>query len=332
LADVSIVDFGSFLPATRVPASYFFPNGDPLAGNPLLRAPDYRHHVQPDERAAEMIAAAARPMFERIGVTPASVDVLITNVLLPDNPITGSGAEAAHLLGCNPATIIDLHNGGCAAFPYMLKLAKALMDDDSPRSALLCTVQNGAGKLCALPESRKRAQSAIPGDGCGVAYVVAGERPSPVLAVATSNIPASALDMGLASSDGRKYWEPGLSELGIAMNTSNLQHILEHGNSIVPSLVTELCHRVGITPAEIDLLVTNQPNRIFLDNWRKALGIDPARHLDTFDRFGNLMSATVAVTLDDALRRGAVRAGDLVVVAGFAHAGDFSAAAAFRWA
>jgi 3-oxoacyl-[acyl-carrier-protein] synthase-3 len=44
------------------------------------------------------------------------------------------------------------------------------------------------------------------------------------------------------------------------------------------------------------------------------------------------MSATVAVTLDDALRRGAVRAGDLVVVAGFAHAGDFSAAAAFRWA
>ncbi|WP_249375581.1 hypothetical protein [Streptomyces sp. I05A-00742] len=38
-------------------------------------------------------------------------------------------------------------------------------------------------------------------------------------------------------------------------------------------------------------MVTNQPNRIFLKNWRGALGLPAERHLGTFDRFGNLYGA-----------------------------------------
>ncbi|WP_245766751.1 3-oxoacyl-[acyl-carrier-protein] synthase III C-terminal domain-containing protein [Streptomyces colonosanans] len=79
------------------------------------------------------------------------------------------------------------------------------------------------------------------------------------------------------------------------------------------------------------MLVTNQPNRIFLKNWRQALKLDEAQHLDTFDRYGNLYGAAVPVTLDRAARAGALRDGDLVVMSGFAHAGDFAAAAAVRW-
>jgi 3-oxoacyl-[acyl-carrier-protein] synthase III len=332
MSHVSVVDFGSYLPANQVAVDYFFEGGDPLADSALLRAPQFRHHVAAEERAAEMIEAAALPMFERLGLEPnGNVDLLITNVLLPDNPIMGSGAEAAHRLGCTPATILDLHNGGCASFPYMLKLAQALMHDGSIRSALLCTVQNGAGKLCALPHARTQPQSAVPGDGCGVAYVVAGESPSPVLGVRLRNTPSSARDMRLGSPDGRKYWEPGTSELALSVNVSNLKGILEHGNSVVPELVSEVCDAIGATTDDIDMLVTNQPNRVFLRNWREALGIDAEHHLDSFDRFGNLMSASVPVTLDHALRAGALHDGALVLVAGFAHAGDFAAAAAIRW-
>lgn len=213
----------------------------------------------------------------------------------------------------------------------MLKVAQALVGTGAAHAALLCMVQNGAGKLCALPEARKHPQSAVPGDGCGVAYVVAGDSPAPVLGVRTRSTPSSALDMGIASPDERKYWQPGMSELGIAMNTERLAQILEHGNAVVPMLVSELCEEIGAVPGDIDLLVTNQPNRIFLANWRDALGIATSRHLDTFDRYGNLMTASVPVTLDDALRAGKLRDGDLVVTAGFAHAGDFAAAAAIRW-
>lgn len=330
---VSVVDFGSYLPERKVDIDFFFGEigGDPLASSPLLRAPKERHHVERDERAAEMIEKAARPMFERLGIEPeGNVDLLISNVLLPDFPITGHGAEAAHRLGVNPEWIIDLHNSGCGSFGYMLKIARQLIGSGAAEGALLCTVQNGAGRLCALPGARTKPQSAVPGDGCGVAYVRRGEE-SPVLAVETRNDPASAQDMYIGSPDGRKYWEPGESELSIEFNAENLKDILARGNSLVPEVVTAVCEQIEAQPTDIDVLVTNQPNRVYLRNWREAIGLEPDRHLDTFDRYGNLLCAGVPVTLDHAIRAGDVKDGDLVVVAGFAHAGDFASAAAFRW-
>lgn len=96
-------------------------------------------------------------------------------------------------------------------------------------------------------------------------------------------------------------------------------------------MITDLCRRLGVATGDIDVLVTNQPNRTFLRNWREALQLPAERHLNTFDQYGNLFGAAIPITLDRAIRSGQVKDGDLVVVGGFAHAGDFAGAAAVRW-
>ncbi len=330
MAAIGIRDLGSYMPALCVgPDSPSGGEGEP-APSPLLQPPQSRRQVA-GERAGELVERAARPMFERLGLDPAeSVDLLLTNVLLPDNPITGCGAEAAARLGCRPGSIVDLHNGGCGSFPYMVELAGALMSEAGPRRALLCNVQNTAGQVFAQPRVRTRRHAMNAGDGCGVAYLELGGR-SPVLATASRHDPAAAADMGLQAADGRRYWEPGAGEVDISFSSERVKEIVASGNRLVPEVVEEVCAAAGTTPGEIDVLITNQPNRLFLRNWRKALGIEPARHLDTFDRFGNLYGAALPVTLEHAVREGKVHSEDLVVTAGFAHAGDFAAAAAFRW-
>ncbi|MFD5556929.1 3-oxoacyl-ACP synthase III family protein [Streptomyces sp. NPDC127068] len=331
---VGVVDFGSFLPETVVGTDFFVdPDApaDPLAGLALFRLPPTRHHVAPRERAADMIAKAARPVFERLDRPPAgNVDVLITNVLLPDELFTGIGAEAAQLLGVEPEWIVDLHNGGCASFMYMMELARKIMADGTARTALIANVQNSAGQVFAQPDVRTQSHAPIPGDGCGVAYLEVGA-PSPILGVRTRNVPAHARDLGLVTPDRRKYWEPGTGQMDIRFDPEKTTEIMERGNTLVPELVAELLKDLAVTSEEIDVLVTNQPNRIFLKNWREALGLPPERHPDTFDRFGNLYGAAVPVTLDRAARTGGLADGDLVVMSGFAHAGDFAAAAAVRW-
>ena len=85
-------------------------------------------------------------------------------------------------------------------------------------------------------------------------------------------------------------------------------------------------------PSDVDLLVTNQPNRVFLRNWREALELPAERHVDTFDECGNLFGAGIPVNFDRAdLRRSGRRPVTLVLMAAFAHAGDFAGAAAIRW-
>ncbi|WP_418303256.1 3-oxoacyl-[acyl-carrier-protein] synthase III C-terminal domain-containing protein [Mycobacterium kansasii] len=70
---------------------------------------------------------------------------------------------------------------------------------------------------------------------------------------------------------------------------------------------------------------------MFLRNWREALELADERHLDTFDACGNLFGAGIPVNLDRAITTGRVAAGAVVMMAGFAHAGDFAGAAAMRW-
>jgi 3-oxoacyl-[acyl-carrier-protein] synthase-3 len=331
LLPLGIVGVESYLPANEVRLDFFFGDGPvPLARSPLLRPPEVRRHVRRGERASAMIEQAARPLFARLGLTP-EVDLLVTNVLLPDIPITGSGAEAAALLGCSPPWIIDLHNGGCGSFPYMLKLAKALVDAGEVRTALLCNVQNAAGQVFSQPDVRTRAHALTAGDACAVTYLRAGEGAS-VLAVAVRNDPGSARDMGLDLPDGRRYWEAGACQIDIRFDEAHGEAIIERGNRLVPAVVRDVLEQIGAGPQDIDVLVTNQPNRIFLRNWRQELGVPPERHVDTFDELGNLYGAGAPVTLAHAARSGRLRPGQLVVVAGFAHAGDFAAAAAIRWA
>ncbi|OLF10440.1 3-oxoacyl-ACP synthase [Actinophytocola xinjiangensis] len=331
---VSLVDLGSYLPDAEIGLEFFFGEDlpdDPMSRSPVFKQPTTRRHVAPGDRAAEMIRDAAAPMFARRGIDPAgNVDVLITNVLLPDALFTGCGAETAELLGCTPEWIIDLHNGGCASFPYMLKLARTIIGSGQARTALVCNVQNAAGQVFAQPGVRTSAHAAAPGDGCGVAYLTEGGH-SPILGVETRNSPGFAMDLGPATSDGRKFWEPGAGELDVRFAEEKTAEIIARGNALVPEMVTDLCKRIDLSPDDIDVLITNQPNRIFLRTWRDALGLEPERHLDTFDALGNLYGAGAPVTFAQAVRDGQVRDGDLVVVAGFAHAGDFAAAAAVRW-
>ncbi|NJQ07292.1 3-oxoacyl-ACP synthase III family protein [Streptomyces lonarensis] len=331
---VSLMEVASYLPPRRIDTQWFLDQqGEdaPMAGHDMFGPPSHRHHVDREETAADMIEQAARTLLDRIGPDEAArIDTVITNVLLPDLPFTGSGAETSHRLGLRPDWVLDAHNGGCASFVHMLRLARALIGSGQANAALLCNVQNGAGTVMAQSRVRTLPEAMIPGDGCGVGYVTASAR-SPVLSVRTRNLGEYSRDCGLTLSDGRRYWEPGESQMHVGFTPGKVADIVERGNRLVPEVVREVCDDLGSGPEDVDLLVTNQPNRVFLRQWQERLGIDAKRHPDTFDRFGNLFGAGVPVTLDHVLREDGIADDSLLVLAGFAHAGDYAGAAAIRW-
>jgi 3-oxoacyl-[acyl-carrier-protein] synthase-3 len=137
--------------------------------------------------------------------------------------------------------------------------------------------------------------------------------------------------MDAAGADGRRYWEPGFEPLSIRFTEKRVASIIERGNRLVPDMVARACDAARVRVANIDLLVTNQPNAIFVRNWSEALELPPERHHDTFDRYGNLFGAALPINIDDALRSGKLRPGMLLALGGFAHAGDYAGAAVVRW-
>ncbi|MEU0132169.1 MULTISPECIES: 3-oxoacyl-[acyl-carrier-protein] synthase III C-terminal domain-containing protein [unclassified Streptomyces] len=329
---VSLTDVGSYLPERSVDTSFYTGEAVPGTDGAMFGPPALRRHAAPGETATDMVVKAARPMLERRRANgDGPVDVVLTNVALPDRAFTGAGADIVARLGLDPAPewILDVHNSGCASFVYLMKIGRSLIASGQARTALICCVQNMAGQLFARPEVRGRKHAAVPGDGAGVGFLTAGDE-SPILDVVSYHGVEYANDMTLGV-DSRRYWEPGEGEIDIGFTDSKVKAIVERGNQLVPQVTRDLCERLDTPSTDIDVLITNQPNRMFLSNWHEALGLKPERHLDTFDKYGNLFGAGIPVTLAEARDEGRIARGDLVVLSGFAHAGDFAGAAAVRW-
>jgi 3-oxoacyl-[acyl-carrier-protein] synthase-3 len=330
---VSLLDVSTYLPGEPIGAEYYarFAGSDDLRDNVMFRAPRFRHHVAPEESAVDMVERAAAGIVDRHGPDVLSqVDVLITHTQLPDMPFYGGGGGVAHRLGMKPNWVIDLHNGGCAAFVLGLKLARQLLATGEGRTALIAVAQNSAGQIFEQPTIRRKAQAAVPGDGAAVGLVAVSDV-SPILDVECRTYGQYAGDMTIAVDPPRKWWQAGPGEGCIGFTDSKITKVLARGNRQVPEVAYAVCDRIGLAPKDIDLLVTNQPNRVFLRNWREALEVPAQRHRDTFDECGNLFAAGIPVNLDRAIIDGQVSKGDVVMMAAFAHAGDFAGAAAVRW-
>jgi 3-oxoacyl-[acyl-carrier-protein] synthase-3 len=331
--NVSLIDVSTYLPGEPVPADYYaqFAESDDLRDNVMFRAPKFRHHVGKDESAIDMIERATAGLIERHGEDVVSgVDVLMTHTQLPDIPIFGCGTGLADRLGMRPEWVFDLHNGGCVAFVLMMKLAKQLLASGAGSSALIAVASNTAGQVFDQETVRRKAQAAVPGDGAAVGLLTVSDR-SPILDIECRTYGEYAADMSAEFDPPRKYWEAGPGEGSVRFTEGKITKVLARGNRLVPEVSYAVCDRIGMKPKELDLLVTNQPNRVFLRNWREALELPPERHRDTFDECGNLFAAGIPINLDRAISEGQVNAGDVVMMSGFAHAGDFAGAAAVRW-
>ena len=330
---VSLVDVSTYLPGEPIGADYYaqFADSDDLRDNLMFRAPKFRHHVAEGETAIDMVERAAAGLIERHGQdTIADVDVLITHTQMPDMPFYGGGGGMAHRLGMKPNWVLDLHNGGCAAFVHALQVARQLLSSGAGHSALIAVAQNAAGQAFDQPTVRRKAQSSVPGDGAAVGLVTLSDE-SPILDVECRTYGEYAGDMTIVMDPPRKWWQAGPGEAYIGFTESKITKVLARGNRQVPEVAYAVCDRIGMQSKDLDLLVTNQPNRVFLRNWREALELPKERHVDTFDSCGNLFAAGIPINLDRAISDGTLKKGDVVMMAAFAHAGDFAGAAAVKW-
>ena len=93
---------------------------------------------------------------------------------------------------------------------------------------------------------------------------------------------------------------------------------------------TASLERAGLTPADVAIVVPHQANARILEAGLDGLGIPRDRVSLVIERYGNTSAASVPLALADALDRGRIHEGDVVLFVGFG-AGMAWASAAVRW-
>lgn len=284
-----------------------------------------RRYAAPDEAASDLAVHAARTALDAAGLDAADVDYLIVSTTTGDAPIPATAALVQHALGAHRAGCFDV-NIACSGFVTALALARALIALRPAARALVV----GTDVYSRFIDFDDRATSVLFGDGAGAAVVAAVDDGSGFLdldmvgggaAHELIEIPAGGSRLPASAAT--------LADRGHVLRMRGREvrdYVMDH----VPGVIDALLERCDHKAADVDHFVPHQANGMMVGELVDACGLTGAATHLPLDHSGNTGSASIAIALDEANRSGALRPGDLVLLAGFG-AGMAVAAGLLRW-
>ncbi len=257
---------------------------------------------------AALAIESGRRALEVAGVAPDRVGTLILCTTTPDQAIPATSAAVAGALGVVRGAM-DL-NAACAGFTYGLITAAALMSAGLGPVLLI-----GAETLSRVTNWHYRTNAFLFGDGAGAVVLEPVRGPGSLI----------GWDLGVDGS----LVDLLFAEHGSGMVMKGQEIFRRAVRATSESAKAALTH-AGVDPSEIALFVPHQANQRIMDAMAERIGIADERVASVISWTGNTSSASIPLSLIDAVDRGRLNDGDLVLMAGFG-AGMTWASVVWRW-
>ena len=279
------------------------------------------------ETNSSLGAEASLKALEMAGHRPEDVDQIIYATCSPDTLIPSTACWLQKKIGARKAWVVDL-NAACSGFIYGLVTAEQFVRSGHSKIVLVV----GSEVLSPFINWGDRSSCILFGDGGGAAVV---ERVSP-------KSKGRILSSYLASQGDLSelfYIPAGGSNLEITPDIYDQQlHKMQmNGREIFKIAVrtlTECALRTlearHMPVVRLDWLIPHQANLRIIEAVANRLGFPMERVLVNLDRYGNTSAATVPTALDEAVRDGRIRRGQLLLLDAFG-AGLTAGAVLLRW-
>ncbi len=285
-----------------------------------------RHVVGPGESIAGLAVDAGRRALAEAGVAPEEVELLILATATPEQPIPSTSAIIQPALGVTRAACFDI-SAACSGFLYALNIARQFIAGGEVSTAMVI----GAETLSRYTDYTDRGTCILFGDGAGAAVLTAAPAGEGVLRCAW-HTDGQYADF-IAMPGGGSRFPPNVKE----HIDARLPFIKMKGNEtfkVAVRSLTEVSQEVlagaGVTADQIDLFVPHQANKRIIDAVGDRLGVPPEKVYVNLERVGNTSAASIPLALREAVDRGVLKRGDLVLAAAFG-GGLTWAAALLRW-
>jgi len=99
--------------------------------------------------------------------------------------------------------------------------------------------------------------------------------------------------------------------------TMNGKEVYKFATREVPVVLEEALEQAGMTVDQVDWLLLHQANIRIIDTVAKRLKIPTEKILTNLKDYGNTSAASIPLALDEAVRSGQVKKGDVIACAGF---------------
>lgn len=262
-----------------------------------------RRIIADDETIADMAFYAAQNALEMSGIEPEQIDLILLATSSSSHFFPAAACQVQAKLGITNCPAFDL-SAACTGFIYALSVADQFIKAKTYKHILVI----GADALSRACDPADRGTLILFGDAAGAVVVGASEE-------------AGILSTHL-NADGR-YGDLLALPTGFNRPIGD-QWLTMAGNEVFRVAVTQLSQLVVDTleanqmdKSELDWLIPHQANLRIIKATAKKLAMPLDQVVITLDKHGNTSAATVPTALDEAVRDGRVKRGQILLLEAF---------------
>jgi len=272
-----------------------------------------RHRAAPGEVLSDFCAEASRQALEAAGLTAKELDTIIVATVTPDQPVPAMACILQRKIGAKKAAAWD-QNAGCSGWIYGLHIADGLIQSAKARNVLLV----GGDFLTRVADYTDRGTCVLFGDGSGATVLRATKADHGVL---SSTIRTDGEGENFIFMPGGGSSAPPGDPATAEKRLGFIKMMGGETFKVAVRSMTEVCKQVleesGFSASDVSWLVPHQANDRIITAVGERLGMPPERCVVNIERYGNTSAASIPIALDEAVRDGRVKKGDLVLFTAF---------------
>jgi 3-oxoacyl-[acyl-carrier-protein] synthase-3 len=264
-----------------------------------------RHIAARTDTASSMGTQAALKAIEAAGCDTEAIDFIIVATSTPDKIFPSTACliqERLNIHGCPAFDVV----AACAGFNYALGIADQYIRTGSAKLALVV----GSEVMSRIVDWNDRGTCILFGDGAGAVLLAADPKPG----IHSTHLRADGSYKDLLYTPNPVAHEkstdlPYMKMLGgevFKAAVSNLQQI-----------VTETLVANQLPDKAVDWLIPHQANMRIIKAVARKLNLSLDKVVITVDRHGNTSAASIPLALDEAVRDGRIKRGDLLLLESF---------------
>ena len=246
------------------------------------------------DTCAHMAAEASKKAMEAAGVSASDIDLVIAATTSSEYACPSVACLVQKELGLRQVPAFDLA-AACSGFVYGLVTADSFIKSGNARTVLVV----GVDAMTRTCDPNDRSTIVLFGDGAGAAVLQADEETG----ILFSEIASDGAYSSLLSLKNPVRGEDGDKDYYLHMKGNE---VFRFAVNTLSRLVVDTVQKAGFREEDLDWLVPHQANLRII-----------SRVIVTLDRHGNTSAGSVALALDEGIRDGRIKKGNLLLLEAF---------------
>ncbi|MCX5726959.1 MAG: ketoacyl-ACP synthase III [Candidatus Saganbacteria bacterium] len=269
---------------------------------------------------SDLALPAAASALKSAKIDAKELDLILVATCTPDMLFPSTGCILQDKLGATNAAAFDL-SAACSGFNYALTTAASFIESSFYKKILVV----GADTLTKYLDWSDRKTAVLFGDGAGAVVLIGREDGSGILG---SHLYVEGAGGKFLTMPGGGSRDPEIKNgRFIKMDGKD---VFRFAVKALQGSLLQALKAAKLDISEIDLLIPHQANIRIIDHAVKRLNLPKEKVYVNLQKYGNTSAASIPIALDEALKEGRIKKGDIVALSGFG-AGLTSGANIIKW-